>query len=371
MLVKGIEYKINAIIFRGEEIMVAEGFADFQEVNSYILENSSEGEVFEFATSDDSMIRFSMLPAEGGQGHLCECYVGDWSILDGETIDAIVSEHEDFMDLTSMVIEGTSCVLRLYIEDSESKLLLKKDFATVAELEKFIADNPSLDEIVPAPTKDGGWLIPILGIVELVNGVPKRRPEVLPFDDGMGIPWDPEIIFPACRGLLEAYRESCARRDAYCLRLLADHDAKALSEGEDRRTSQMVYQIVRNLVKRGYDVVSARSEGLVGEWGEEGDPAPLALEMEIVFGDDYDFALPVPAGVPYSEAYGKITFAGGFNMNDDEGLLEAVKERALAISDADSFEELGLAILPFSEAAMEEMALEKLLEWSTALPERA
>lgn len=372
MQIRGMEYAVEVIAYRDEELETVGSFDDFEQASACIERIAAGEETLASISLDDSEVLIAMAPKDGGAAHVCDCYAGDWVALEQVDIDDIVSEIEDFVDLQHLITEGQGCLLRLYVENSSSKLLFKKDFSNVVEFEQFVADNPNLDEIVFAEGMgDNSWLIPVVGIVEVINGKPKRRPEVLPYDDGVGIPWERECVFGVCRELFRFYKESCSRRDRYCLHLLADHDVKALTEGKERNSSQMIYQIVRNLVKRGYGVVSARSDGLLGEWGEEGDPAPTALEMEIVFDDDYGFADSVPAGIPYSEVYEKITFAGGLNMADEEGLLELTKERLRSNFDGIAVEDLGIAALPFIEGVMEEIALERLLKWSESLPARA
>lgn len=372
MLIRGTEYAVEVIACCDDELKTVGIFDDFEQVNACIEQIAAAEGASDSISLNDSDLLIAMSPKDGGAAHVCDCYAGDWAPLDQNDIDAIVSEMGDYAELQHLIVDGQGCLLRLYVENSSSKLLFKKDFVSIVEFEQFVADNPNLDDVVCAEgAGNDGWLIPIVGIAEVINGEAKRRPEVLSFDDGMGIPWYRECVFGVCNELLHFYKQSCSRRDYYCLQLLADHDVKALTEGEERSSSQMIYQIVRNLVKRGYDVVSARSDGLLGEWGEEGDPVPTALEMEIIFDDDYRFPIPIPAGIPYSEAYGKITFAGGLVIDEEEGLPELIKERFKSNFNGISVDELGAAALPFIEDVMEEIALERLLEWSEALPIRA
>lgn len=343
------------------EEAIAISFTDFDDLNQFIEENPSEYDGFSLEGAKASYrLVPEGTPLNDDEESACFCdALFDWKPLSDEEIHFIVEDHQSGIDVETMNPRGVPCILRLYVEDMDSNLLMKRNFASFSELNAFIAANPDLDVLT-----DCSIPVATLGIVETAGGKPCRVPFVITEDDGLGIPWE-EQKPSSCKRMMSIYRRGFAEREKMTLRRLSKRDQESLASDEPRLEAELLFALVHNLMRKRYGVTYAQTGGLIGSWEDE--ESPIWEDFELVFDDHYEFPIPLPRFIPYSQTFCKITSTAELYDNDKprDELKALIEKKAGA-----AFEELGVAVMSYVDAAMNEWTLKTLLEWSEALPER-
>lgn len=354
--------EIQIEIANSSEIGVVRARFDcFKDLNEFIKENPVEAEEFDGYAVGGANVSYRMAPKGSsldGDDNWCDTPFG-WEPLSSREIFLIIEDYQASIDVESMCPHGIPCVLRLFIEDMDSKLLMERDFVSFDELNAFIAENPDLEEL--AGTENPAA---ILGVVETVGGKPCRVPLAITDDDGLGIFWEEQTL-GRCKHMMVTYNRGYEEREQVALGRLSERDREDLASEEPSLKAELLLAVVHNLIRKRYGVAYAQTGGLIRSW-EDGF-GPFLEDLEIVFDDRYEFPVPMPRLIPYSQAFCKVTATAGLYDNRElrEQLRPMVEREAGA-----ALEELGSDAIPYIDRAMDEWTLRTLLEWSEALPER-
>ena len=344
---------------KGGAMVFEKDFCCFDASNTFIVDNPDQIDGIDMS---DVWVSYALVPAGTPFGDdllYCRDIMIPWRPIDVEETDIIIDDYMAIDDSKTMKPCGIPCILRLFVEDEDCRLLFERDFGDFAELNDFIRQNPNKEAIANCdlPTIT-------LGVVETIDGKPSRYPTALTDDDGLGIIWDP-LGKDERKFMMSRYRAEYRARVRFALSLLSERDQEDLTSEEPSEKASLLLAIVHNLIRKHYDVAYAQSNALVGTWAN--GSAPYAFDTEIEFGDRYDFSVPVPEDIWYSQAQCKITVLPGTDPTGE------YKKRVMEFDEEHRglpHDEYSEAFREFSEANSNLWALRALLKWSEALPER-